>query len=224
MDRAGGGRGADDGGGGGAAGGVDNPEDGRDVEEGGSGGAVGGVEILEGGRGAEAGGGGGAEGGVGGFGVGRRLDDDGNRGGAGAGDGALNDGGGIATVEGFLDVIGGGGGFAAPGSGGGARGGRSECVLCAGFGGGLRRLATNGFSAAAGCGGDDSVVRGVGLNAFNLGAVGGFGAEEVGGFGADCLEVSESDTDDDSLSAPVSTPPPVLFSFGIPTPAKMPPN
>ena len=88
----------------------------------------------------------------------------------------------------------------------------------------MRRFATRGFAAAAGCGGDDSVVCGLGLNALSLGAVGGFGTEEVVGLGADFLEVSGSDMYDESLSAPVSTPPPVLFSFGMPTPAKMPPS
>lgn len=166
--------------------------------------------ILRGGRGAEAGGGGGAAG----------------------GEGTADGGGGGAAVDGFLAVIGGGGGFAPLGGGGGGRGGSSEldrkgiseCGLCAGFGGGFLRDATSGLAAADGCGGEDSVVCGLGLKAFNLGAVGGFGAEEVGAFGADCLDVSGSDMYGDSRSAPVSTPPPVFLSFGIPTPAKIPPN
>lgn len=54
--------------------------------------------------------------------------------------------------------------------------------------------------------------------------VGGFSAENVGGFGAGFLVVSESDAYESFLSAPVSTPPPVLFNLGIPTPAKIPPN
>lgn len=89
----------------------------------------------KGGRGVVAGGGGGAEGG------------------ASAGECE----GGRATVEGFLEDIGGGGGFDVPGRGGGALGGKSDddCGLCTGFGGTLRRFATNLFE---GCGGDDSVV------------------------------------------------------------------
>lgn len=78
--------------------------------------------------------------------------------------------------------------------------------------------------AADGCGGEDSAVCGIGLKALNLGAVGGFVAEEAGGLGADCLDVSGSDIYDDSRSAPVSTPPPVFLSFGMPTPANIPPN
>ncbi len=167
---------------------------------------------LGGGRGAEAGGGGGAAGGEG----------------TAEGGG----GGGTAAAEGFLDVIGGGGGFGPLGGGGGARGGSSELDLkeaselglWAGFGGDFLRLATSGLAAADGCGGEDSVVCGTGLKAFNLGAVGGFGAEEVGGFGADCLDVSGSDMYDGSRSAPVFTPPPVFLSFGIPIPAKIPPS
>jgi hypothetical protein len=160
--------------------------------DGGGRGATDGVEILGGGRGADAGGGGGAEGGVRGFESGRRPEEKGKGGAAGAG-GAIDGGGGCAAAEGFLDATGGGGGFAAPGRGGGARGGRSEFALWAGFGGGLRRFATSGFAAADGCGGDDSIVRGVGLKAFSLGAVGGFGAEEMGGFGVGFLDVSGSE-------------------------------
>ena len=182
---------------------------GRGAEDGGSGGTAG-MGALGGGRGAEAGGGGGTAG----------------------GEGTADGGGGGAAADGFLDVIGGGGGFAPLGGGGGARGGSSELDrkeasefgLWAGFGGGFRRFATTGLAAADGCGGEDSVVCGLRLKAFNLGAAGGFGAEEVGGIGADCLDVSGSDKYDDSRSAPVSTPPPVFLSFGIPTPAKIPPN
>lgn len=147
-------------------------------------------------------------------------------GGAEGGAGADECGGGGAAVEGFLDDIGGGGGFDVPGGGGGALGGRSDedCGLCTGFGGTLRRFATNGFE---GCGGDDSVVCGEGLcgagfNAFIRGAVGGFGADEIGGFGAELLELSGSERYDESR--PVSMPPPVFLSFGIPVPANIPPN
>ena len=165
--------------------------------------------VLGGGLGAEAGGGGGAAG----------------------GEGAADSGWREPAVDGFLAVIGGGGGLVPLGGGGGARGGRSELDrkemsefgLCAGFGGGFLRFATSGLAAADGWGGEDSVVCGLGLRAVNLGAVGGFGAEEVGAFGADCLDVSGSDMYGDSRPAPVSTPP-VFLSFGIPTPAKIPPN
>lgn len=127
---------------------------------------------------------------------------------------------------------GGGGAFAALGGGGGARGGKSELDrkeiselgLGAGFGGGFRRLATNGLAAADGCGGEDSIVWGVGLSAFSLEAAGGFGAAKVGGLGGDFREVSGSEMYEESCSAPVFTPPPVFRNLGIPTPAKMPPN
>ncbi len=51
-------------------------------------------------------------------------------------------------------------------------------------------MATIGFE---GCAGVDSVVRGFGLRAFNLGAVGGLGAEDAGGFGGVLLEISGSE-------------------------------
>lgn len=154
------------------------------------------------------------------------------RGAEAGGGGTADGGGGGAADDGFLDVIGGGGGFAPLGGGGGARGGSSELDrrkasefgLWAGLGGGFLRFATSGLAAADGCGGEDSVVCGLGLRAFSLGAVRGFGAEEAGGFGAESLDVSGSDMYDESRSAPVSTPPPVFLSFGIPTPAKIPPN
>ena len=60
------------------------------------------------------------------------------------------------------------------------------------------RFGRNELATGDGCGGEDSVICGLGLKRFNLGAVGGFGAEEVGGFGAEGLDVSESDTYDDS--------------------------
>lgn len=186
---------------------------GRGAEDGGGGGATGSVGALGGGRGADAGGGGGAAGGEG-------------------TEGIADSGGAGAAADGLLDVIGGREGLAPLGGGGGARGGSSELDrkeasefgLWAGFGGGFLRFASIGLAAADGCGGEDSVVCGLGLKAFNLGAVGAFGVKEVGGFGADSLDVSGSDMYDESRSAPVSTPPPVFLSFGIPTPAKIPPN
>ena len=187
---------------------------------------------FEGGRGAEDGGGGGAAEGVGALLGGGRGAEAGGGGGAAGVEGTAGAGGKGAAADGFLDVIGGGGGFAPLGGGGGARGGSSELDRkeasdfgrWAGFGGGFLRFATSGLAAANGCGGEDSVVCGLGLKAFSLGAVGGFGAMEVGGFGADCLDVSGSDMYDGSRSAPVSTPPPVFLNFGIPTPAKIPPS
>ena len=151
----------------------------------------------------------------------------GGGGGAGGRDGAADGGGGGAAVDGFLDVIGGGGGFAPVGGGGAPRGGKKEASELgreAGFGGGLRRFATSGLAAEDAWGGDDSVVCGVGLNAFVRGAIGGFGAKEAGGFGVDCCEVSGSEMYEESLSAPVSIPPPVFRNLGIPTPANIPPN
>lgn len=209
MERAGGGLGAEDGGVGGAAGGVDTPGGGLGADAGGGGGAAGGEGALGGGGGADASGGGGA----------------------GGGDGAEDRRGRGAAVDGFREV-GGGGGFAPVGGGGGARGGRSvfdrdeasELGLDAGFGGGLRRLVTKGLAAEFGADGGDSVVCGVGLKALNLGTVGGFGAKEVGGFEADFRDVSGSEMYDESLSAPVSIPPPVFRNFGIPTPANIPPS
>lgn len=156
---------------------------------------------------------------------------DGGGGGAAGGEGTTNGIGGGAGADGFRDIFG-GGGFAPLGGGGGARGGSSEIErkeasefgLCAGLGGGFLRFASSEVAAEDGCGGEDSVVWGLGLKVPNLGAVGSFGAEEAGGFGADGLDVSGSDIYDDSRSAPVSTPPPVFLSFGIPTPVKIPPN
>lgn len=189
------------------------------------------MERAGGGLGAEEGGGGGAAGGVGTLGGGRGAAI-GGRGGATGGEGALAGGGGGAAADGFRDVTGGGGGFEVLGGGGGARGGSSELDrnrlselgLGAGFGGGLRRFATSGLAAADGCGGEDSVVCGLGLSALSLDAAGGFGAAKVGALGGDFRDVSGSEMYDESRSAPVATPPPVFRNFGMPTPAKMPPN
>lgn len=53
-------------------------------------------------------------------------------------------------------------------------------------------------------------------------AAGGLGADDVGGLGAEeLLDDSGSDVEDDSRFAPVSTPPPRFFNFGMP-PANMP--
>lgn len=54
-------------------------------------------------------------------------------------------------------------------------------------------------------------------------AVGGFGAAIPGGLGAELADDSGSDVYDDSRFAPVSTPPPRFFNFGIP-PANKPAN
>ena len=62
-----------------------------------------------------------------------------------------------------------------------------------------------------------------GLKAITLGAAGRFGAVEVGGVEVDFRELSGSERYEDSRPAPVSMPPPVFFSLGIP-PAKIPPN
>jgi hypothetical protein len=62
-----------------------------------------------------------------------------------------------------------------------------------------------------------------GLKAPSLGIVGGHGAVEVGGLGVVIRELSGSERYEESRSAPVSIPPPVLFSLGIP-PANIPPN
>lgn len=62
-----------------------------------------------------------------------------------------------------------------------------------------------------------------GLKAPSLGTVGGHGAIEVDGMGVIFRELSGSERYEESRSAPVSIPPPLLFSLGIP-PAKIPPN
>lgn len=54
-------------------------------------------------------------------------------------------------------------------------------------------------------------------------APGGFGAAARGGFGAELRDVSGSERYGEEVSAPVSTPPPLFFSVGIP-PANKPPN
>lgn len=131
-------------------------------------------------------------------------------------------------------MMGGGGGFDVPGKGGGgALGGvmseddlldprgMSEFGRCTGFKGCLRRFTSSGFDD---CGVDDSVVWEAGLRPLGLKAVGGFGADEMGGRGGEACDVSGSERYDESRSAPVSMPPPVLLSFGIPTPANIPPS
>lgn len=65
---------------------------------------------------------------------------------------------------------------------------------------------------------------GAGADGAEGGGPGGLGAEPVGGLGArDNREGSGSEEYAESLLAPVDTPPPVFFSFGIP-PAKIPPS
>lgn len=161
--------------------------------------------------GCDGGGGGGVDraGAVGGGGGGAPRVDVGGGGGGGAG------------AEGFLGDTGGGAAF--PGNGGGARGGGESGVvfvdkfdtvddgLDAGRGGGLRRLATNGFGAGA-----ESVDGGGGGGR----APGGLGA--AGGLGADATEPSFSERYGESRLAPVSTPP-RLRSLGIPA-ANSPPS
>lgn len=174
---------------------------------------------------AAAGGGGGGVDRVGGAG-GRGADAAGGGGGGAAG--LAEGGGGGAGAEGFLDETGGGGGLDDPGNGG-ARGGASDPLFIdaaaeatddgreAGFGGGFRRFATNGFGGAGG----DSVEGGGGGGRApgGLGADGGFGAGAAGALGR---ELSDSGIYGESRLAPVSTPP-RLRSFGIPA-AKSPPS
>lgn len=85
--------------------------------------------------------------------------------------------------------------------------------LDAGFGGGLRRLATNRLTGGA----DGDSVEDGGTGGGR--AVGGFGADAAGGSGR---VASESDRYAASRFAPVSTPP-RLRSFGMP-PANKPPS
>lgn len=173
------------------------------AEDGGGGGGAGGADA--GSLGADIdGGGGGALGGAG-------LTEAGGGGGGGA-DGAVPDG--------FRDANGGGGGglFPDPEIEGGTRGtSRAEDGRDAGFGGGFRRLATNGLGAG------ESAVGGTGGGR----APGGLGGPPIGGFGADVVVArgrtgSESERYEESLLAPVWTPP-RLRNLGMP-PANKPPN
>lgn len=194
----------------------------------------GGVDLDDGAREEAVSGGGG--GGAGGSGVddkeigGGRAAAEGGGGGAGTEGGveAVVDDKGGAAVEGFLEATGGGGGLDRLRLASGARGGVTSAVdwarygipgagRCPGFAGALRRFAPKRFAV---CGGEDSEVGRPGLKEFKRGAVGGFGADAIGG---PERNVSGSEIKDDSLSAPVSTPPPVFFSLGIP-PAKIPPS
>lgn len=123
-------------------------------------------------------------------------------------------GGGGGAEGGVGDAVEGREGARAPGSGGGALGGRA-----AEFSVVLRGLAIGGFVNGLGFGGGCCGIDcGGGLG----GAPGGRGAELDGIRGADALD-SGSDAYGESRSAPVSTAPLVFFSFGIP-PAKRPPN
>lgn len=69
----------------------------------------------------------------------------------------------------------------------------------------------------------DSTDFATGRRAGNFGAVGGLGAVVCGGRDAELRDVSGSEIYEESRFAPVSTPPPRFFNFGIP-PAKMPPS
>ena len=189
----GGAEGAVEGGGGGGAGGA-----GLEDIVGGGGGAAGGIGLEE------LGGGGGAKGGAG-------LDDVGSGGGGGGG-GAD----GIPLELIFRAEGGGGGGFPA-----------AKLAIEDGFDTGLGGTF---FNPASGLGmtGAESKECGVGLRpgmpgiggAAPEGGPGIAGARFEGGRGADGLDVSESEC---APSAPVSMPPLVLFSLGIP-PANSPPN
>lgn len=72
------------------------------------------------------------------------------------------------------------------------------------------------------------MVLGVGRNPLGFGIggaapAGGLGADAVGGLGVEVRDTSGSDRYAESCRAPVSTPPPVFRSFGMP-PASIPPN
>lgn len=121
------------------------------------------------------------------------------------------------------------------GGGGGAEGGAEEWIAAEGLrepGGG------GGFLPTGGGGGFDdaelAVFLRLAIEGWKVGADGrpgiagaapggGRGAETVGGFGADLDVDSGSERYDESRLAPVSTPPPVFRSFGMP-PAKRPPS
>lgn len=196
-----------------------------------TGGARGGGGAL--GGGGPGGGGGGGAGGrgvdlVGDSGMGAARDGIGGGGGGATGadngtEGVDVGGGGGAGAVGncrlaFLVAGGGGGGFAMV-----AR--AADAGLDPGFGGTLLR-----FAKGLGIAGEDSDNTGLGLkpSIFGTGGAGvrggpkGGGAGAAGGRGAKGLVVSESEYED-SLPAPVSIPPLVFLSLGIP-PAKSPPS
>ena len=81
-----------------------------------------------------------------------------------------------------------------------------------------------GAEAAEGAEGAVLTVCGVGLNGLSFGIVGGFGAAKLGGFGGEGLAGCAAWTSLALASAPILTPAPVFLSFGMPTPAKMPPS
>ena len=115
------------------------------------------------------------------------------------------------------DAIGGAGGFE-PGKGGGILGGPTSAADFEGIGNGRGAGLGGGLIPPASLTGRDGVGR-----RFASAGTGGLGAEPNGGFGAEDLGASELGVYEESLSAPVSTPPPLFFNFGIP-PANRPPN
>lgn len=126
--------------------------------------------------------------------------------------GAEENGGEGASVLGFLTPGGTGGFF--PIGGGGPFMEADDAGLGAFTPAVFLRFATEGKDVAP------DPFCGVGLGGR---AVGGFGATMVGGLGTELVDDSGSDVYDDSRFAPVSTPPPRFFSFGIP-PANKPAN
>lgn len=104
------------------------------------------------------------------------------------------------------------------GGGGGAIEGVGEAkedgLRDVGSGGGFFPIGGGGFFVAGGFGLPGTA---------GAELVGGFGAEPMGGLGADEFDSPGSERYDESRFAPVSIPPPLFFSLGMP-PAKRPPS
>ena len=171
---------------------------------GGAGGAAGGAGLTD------EGDGGGAEGGA-------DEEDEGGggaEGGVGLEDVKLCCGWGKPTVETFLLLGGLGGGFFP-----------RTPVEALDFSSGFFKFANRGFDAAGAESIDRTLGRVPGIGGAGAdGIVGGRRAEPKGSRGVAGIEDSGSDEYVESpWSAPVSTPPPLLFSFGMP-PTKIPPS
>lgn len=105
-----------------------------------------------------------------------------------------------------------------PGNGGGAFAAPTSADDFESTGKGREAGLGGALAAPASLIGRDGVGR-----SFATPAIGGFGAVPTGGLEGASLELSDSGTYGEPLSAPVSTPPPRFFNFGIP-PAKSPPS
>lgn len=168
-----------------------------------------------------------AGGGGGGGGCARGAGEGLGRGGAAAGGGGGGAGGAAGAAEG-----GGGGGAEGVeaddvgGGGGGAGGAGAEGAVDSPDG--LRDVGRGGGFFPIGGGGGFFPVGGLGASLAGPGGIGGplpgiAGAAPEGGFGAERFDSPGSERYEDSSVLPVSTPPRLFFSLGIP-PAKSPPS